>query len=295
MKQNINILIKLKFAILVFVSFVLSSCEKEFNLDLSGVDNRLVVNSIFNGDELLSLTLTKSMPPQGVQDIVELKNAKVSLFENGTFVEFMSYLKTPDDVIGSFYSNTKPELGYTYKVEVETKEFGKATTQSVLPQKVEIISDTALWVKWIEDVDSAFSIRFYFEIEFNDPQEENFYFITASAPVYSVDAIDNTRQFHAWQYAEILSTDLPGQELYLNNSLLFKDVTFNASLKKLQEQQQCIVFPTLLFMKKKKNLLYSTKVSYTLSYIRSLKMPINIAQVLPKKLQHKMMFILSHQ
>lgn len=231
--QNKNTLMKLKLITIILAGLLMSSCEKEFILDLPGADNIIVVNSIFNGDENLSLTLTKSMLPQQNQNVVELKNADVSLFKDGTFVEKLSYSKLPDDEVGRFYSSTIPIIGSTYKVEVETDKMGKAVSQSVLPQKVDIVSDTAVWVKWITNEDSAFTIRFYFEIEFNDPQDENFYFITASAPVYKVDAINNTRQFQALQYAEILTRDLPTHEVYVNNALLFKDVAFNATLKKI--------------------------------------------------------------
>jgi hypothetical protein len=222
---------KLKLVTILLSGLLMSSCEKEFILDLPGAENIIVVNSFFNSDEELSLTVTKSMLPQQNQTVVELENSKVSLFTNGAFVEDLIYYKAPDDVIGSFYSNTKPVPGQTYKVEVETNDMGKAISQSVLPQKVDIVSDTAIWLKWISNEDSSFTIRYYFEIEFNDPQGENYYFITASVPVYKEDTINNTRQFEAWQYAEILSGDLPLHEIYLNNALLFKDVTFNATLK----------------------------------------------------------------
>ena len=233
MKQNKSILIKLKLVVSILAGLLISSCEKEFILDLQGSDNIMVVNSFFNGDEPLSLSLTKSMLPQESQNIVELKKAKVSLFKDGTFVEDMKYLKASGDTLGRFYSVIMPVIGSTYKVEVETEKKGKASSQSVLPPKVDIVSDTAVWVKWVNDEDSARVIRFYFEIEFNDPQERNFYFITASAPIYKVDITNNTSQFYSWQFAEILSADLPAHELYLNNALLFKDVSFNATHKKI--------------------------------------------------------------
>jgi len=221
------------FATLFLVNMFILSCEEEFILDQSVVDNRVVVNSIFNDEDVLSLTVTKNMKPQQNQKIIEFKNAKVSLYKNGTFVEDMVYSKDSDDELGRFYSGITPIIGSTYKVEVETILAGKTISQSVLPQKVDIVSDSAIWVKWTTSEDSMFSIRYYFEITINDPPENNYYFITASVPVYQVDTINNTRQFQALQYAEILSGDLPTHEIYLNNALLFKDITFNATSKKI--------------------------------------------------------------
>ena len=233
MKKNNNMLKYFHFATLFLVNMFMLSCEKEFLLDQSVVDNRVVVNSIFNDEDVLSLTVTKNMKPQQNQKIIEFKNAKVSLYKNGTFVEDMVYSKDSDDELGRFYSGITPIIGSTYKVEVETILTGKAISQSVLPPKVDIVSDSAIWVKWTTSEDSMFSIRYYFEITINDPPENNYYFITASVPVYQVDTINNTRQFQALQYAEILSGDLPKHEIYLNNALLFKDVTFNATSKKI--------------------------------------------------------------
>jgi hypothetical protein len=225
--------LKINMILLVLTGLMLSSCEKEFKIDATNGDNLIVINSLFNANEPLSLSLTKSMLPQDNQNIVELKNAKVALFKDGTFLESMHYIKQPDELIGRFYSNTKPVFGSTYKVEVEDSKLGKASTQSLLPDKVDIISDTALWVKWEKEEDSSFVIRFYFEIDFIDPANENFYYITASVPVYKVDTLNNTRTFESWQYAEILSGDLPAHEIYLYNALLFKDITFNNSKKKI--------------------------------------------------------------
>ena len=97
------------------------------------------------------------MPPQKNQVVVELKNAKVSLFENNNFVEELTYLKMPNDSIGRFISNTTPVIGATYRIEAETPEEDikqKVSTQSVLPERIEIVSDTAVWLKWTTEKDS---------------------------------------------------------------------------------------------------------------------------------------------
>ncbi|MCK5137380.1 MAG: DUF4249 domain-containing protein [Bacteroidales bacterium] len=225
MKQN--------FAIALLASLLFSSCDKLFVIDIPDADQLVVVNSFFNGDEELSLTVTKSMQPQQNEEVVELKDAIVALFRDNTFVENLSYYKSPVDSLGRFYSSTIPVSGSTYKVEVEAEHQSKVITQSELPSMVDIVMDKAIWVKWITAEDSAFTIRYFFEIAFNDPPEDNFYYITASVPVYKLDTINNTSRFEAWQYAEIVTGELPNHELYINNALLFKDANFNASLKKI--------------------------------------------------------------
>jgi hypothetical protein len=236
MKLKNKIVTIFKIAIVFIAATFVSSCDEEFIVEIDDTSNLIVVNSFFNGDEELSVTVTKSMPPQKNQVVVELKNAKVSLFENNNFVEELTYLKTPNDSIGRFISNTTPVIGATYRIEAETPEEDikqKVSTQSVLPERIEIVSDTAVWLKWTTEKDSTFLIRFYFEITFNDPPADNYYYITAAAPVYEMDTINNTREFCFWEYAEILTGELPGHELYINNALLFKDATFNSTTKKI--------------------------------------------------------------
>ena len=236
MKPNNKIIAILKTTIVLLVAVFLLSCDEEFIVEMDNTTNMIVVNSFFNSTDKLSVTVTKSMPPQKNKNVVELENAKVLLYKNDNFVEELTYLKTSEDTVGRFISGTIPVAGATYRIEAETPEEDirqKVTTQSVLPEKVEIVSDTALWLKWITEEDTAFVIRFYFEITFNDPPADNYYYITAAAPVYELDTINNTREFFCWEYAEILTGELPGNELYINNALLFKDATFNSTAKKI--------------------------------------------------------------
>lgn len=226
-------LVKMKIVVLFMFVFLFFSCEKEFVLDLKGEDKIIVLNSFFNGDEPLSVSVTKSMLPQNSQTVEELKNARVSLFRDGIFVENMIYHKADEDVIGHYYSNTIPTVGGSYEVEVEVENMGKVKSGSILPEKVAIIADTVLWVNWFTPEDSSFSVRYNFEISFNDPQGDNYYYFTASLPVYKVDTMNHTREFDSWQYAELLTSDLPNHEIYSNNALLFKDITFDGSLKKI--------------------------------------------------------------
>ncbi len=235
MKRNSKIVIKLGIVLLAAAT-IFVSCDKEFIIKTNSFTNLIVVNSLFTGQEKLSVTVTKSMHPQKRQEVIELKEAKVSLFENNVFIEELTYEKSPADSVGKFVSNTTPVPGIVYKIVTETTEDDipqKASSQSELPQKVEIVSDTAIWLKWITEEDTAFSLRFYFEIEFNDPPGNNYYYISAAAPVLKLDTTNNIREFYTWQYAEILSGELPGHQLYINNSLLFSDATFQSKKKKI--------------------------------------------------------------
>ena len=222
----------LSIKLLVVVALFNTSCEKEFILNPPESDKLIVINSIFNNSEVLSASVTETLVVQQ-NDVVELTNAKVSLFENDNFIENLVYSKKEGEEIGQFYSSIIPQLGATYKLEVENVNNKKVIAESELPSEVFLESGLATWIVWSTPEDTSFIIRYYFEIDFTDPAEDNYYYITASLPVYKKDTINNTRSFDSWQYAEILTGDLPNHQIYINNALLFKDGTFNNGYKKI--------------------------------------------------------------
>ena len=225
--------ITLQIIVVFLTGLVFYSCDKPFEFNVDDADNLIVVNSFFNSTEPLSVTVTKSMAAQNSNTITELTNAKVRLYKDGNYVEDLVYKKLPNESIGRFFSNTVPVEGSNYKVEVGDADLTSVSTQSTLPKHVDLISDSAVWVKWFTDEDTAFVTRMLFDITINDPIGENYYYLTMSFPVYEVDTINNTRTFDSWQYGEILTSDLPNHELYIRNALLFKDSYFEGQTKKI--------------------------------------------------------------
>ena len=73
------------------------------------------------------------------------------------------------------------------------------------------------------------SIRFNFSFTMDDPDVENFYFITMYMDVYKIDTISHDTNFYANQYAEILTGDFPLHQKYVQNGLIFKDNSFNGT------------------------------------------------------------------
>lgn len=215
---------------LVIVTLTIS-CKKEFIIDIASNYNIIVVNSFFTNEEKLSVTVTRSMAPQDNKNIQELSKARVSLFKDDSFLEYLTYSKLANDTIGQFQSTHIPQLNSIYRIEVANNEMKTVTGQSSIPQKVEIESDSAIWLKWINPEDSSFTIRFYFEFTIPDPIQNNYYYFTISAPVF--DTSNQTKEFMSWQYAQILTSDLPNHELYINNAILFKDLQFSSTKKKI--------------------------------------------------------------
>ncbi len=207
--------------------FCLFSCEKELKIELDDADRLIVANSVFTPEEVFRVEVTKSFSPFESIQIEELSNAKVSLYENGIFVEELIYSKDADDVIGNFSSTIIPTVEKTYLIEVEDPVLGKAKGSSHIPKKIATNNDEVKWILWGDD--NITSARYEFSFEIEDLPEENFYFLTMSFPILKLNASTNQYDFHTYQYAEINTGNLPDNQLYVKNGLLFKDEYFNGN------------------------------------------------------------------
>ncbi len=218
---------KMKYLVFVCVVFAsaLLSCEKEFVIKTEDIKNLMVVNAIFNNQESFEVEVTKSFSPYGELEVKELTNSRVSLLANGVFIEDLVYSKLPDDNLGKFCSISIPEVGEKYTIEVNNPDYKMANSKSTIPEGVNFSSENVSWTKWGED--NITSVRYNFSFTLEDPDDNNYYYLTMSFPVNKLNEETGQYEFYAFQYAEILTSDLPGHQLYLRNGLLFKDNIFN--------------------------------------------------------------------
>lgn len=214
----------LKFIIIVLASFLMS-CEKEFVINTDDADNYIVVNAIFNNQESFEVEVTKSFSPYGAFKVKELSNSTVSLLENGVFVEDLIYSKLASDSIGKFRSVSIPGIKKEYTIEVINPDFKKTKSKSAVPESINFSSENVSWTNWGEE--NYISARYNFSFTLEDPEVDNYYCLTMSFPVQKLNKETGQYEFFAHQYAEILTSDLPGHQLYLRNGLIFKDNIFN--------------------------------------------------------------------
>lgn len=212
-------------SLIIILFAILTSCEKEFDLNIEDSDKKIVINSVFNTTEPISAEITKSSSPNGIILINELENANVSLYENNSFIENLVYQKTSSDYIGKFISITIPISGKEYTIKVDEPNFKKAEAKSYVPAKIAINSETVNHIEW--GGNNSGPIRFNFSFILDDTDGLDYYFMTMYFPVLYVNPVTNDTTLHAYQYAEILTGNLPNSQLYVKNGLLFTDEIFN--------------------------------------------------------------------
>lgn len=205
----------------------LISCDKELKIELDGNDELIVVNSIFNQGEIAEVELTKSFSPYEEIKVKELSSATVSLYSDGTFIENLTYSKLTTETIGKFRTASVLNAGTNYELKVVDPNLGSASALGNIPALGVPIESPA--VTWNESWDTLNSIKFDFNLEVNDPSEENYYYLTMAVPVLKYNEILEVYEFYTWQYAEVLTGDLPNHQPYLNNGLLLNDDAFDGS------------------------------------------------------------------
>lgn len=223
-----NMLSLKHFFLLIIIG--LFSCEKELIIDVEGDNNQIVINSLFSPNQLFSASVTQSMSPLAPDLVKELNSAEVNIYENNIFKETMTYYKSPDDVVGKFYSTFKPEVGKSYSITVSSKDKETITGVDKIPEKTSVISATSTLVEW---GDSTNIIRYYFDLTIDDPVAVSYYYFNAFFPVYKKNETTGEYEFHNNQYLEIRTNDLPKYEGYINGSILFNDEGFNGTKKRI--------------------------------------------------------------
>ncbi len=209
----------------LFTTTVLMSCESDFIVENQEYINRIVVTSVFSNTDTLTAEITKTFSPFGTATVEELNSAKVSLFKEGTFVETLTYYKTPQDTLGKFVSTTIPEQGKAYSIEVIEPGLETATSESSIPAPFEVSDLSAVKIEWGEY--NTTSVRYNFKFTLHDRETTDYYYLTIAFPVIKKDEETREWHFYAYQYCEIQTGDLPLHQLYLRNGFLFEDKAFN--------------------------------------------------------------------
>jgi hypothetical protein len=188
MKNLFNILI---------ISILLFSCEKELDIDLPYDGDKLVVFGVLCPDKIITIKLTKTVPPTGLNELGEgVNNAIVKLFEEGKMVEILKYTSKGDYVSPS---NFMPKVGKKYYIEAKAEGFPEITSEpEIIPSKVQSIDFT-----FGEDITSPVSAgtpakRLVLEFD-DDISETDFYAIipevSSKDRILVVNAFNLARNF----------------------------------------------------------------------------------------------------
>jgi len=167
--------------VFILMPFLHSACESVLFIELEESDKLIVLNGAISSDSLISVQVSRTRHILDNAPVEPLENAKVSLYQNGSLLQELTYTEN-----GSFVSTDFiPSIGYDYTIEVENTAYEPVTASSGIPKVVPIeLFDT---VSINRDDGDPYSYSSYndvlqFDLTLEDPPGvENFYMVSAEA------------------------------------------------------------------------------------------------------------------
>ncbi len=127
----------LKYFACYILVLVLISCDKEITLDIPDLDSVLVVNGYVSPEQGAIVDISHSIKDITKDSIIALDDAKVSLYEDGIYVEDLEHtiLGDPQSVQRAYYTNANVKIkeGREYRLEVEHRDYENVEATTRIP------------------------------------------------------------------------------------------------------------------------------------------------------------------
>lgn len=222
----------MKYFFLLLLIALLAGCEKTVNIDLPKETPKLVVNSYFTPDSVVSVQVSTSYSVLARPVLNGVTDAVVKLFEEGREV---ATLKQDTSLKFVYVSDSKKliQAGKKYAVSVTAPPYQTATAQSFVPFGVKINKATITESAGVSVDGGAYNLL---RLEISDPANtENYYGIKVKKQYYKMVRNNQTgRQDTLWgeSIANVflepsINSVNPGKEL------LYSDKLFNGQLTNL--------------------------------------------------------------
>ena len=220
--------------LILFITLLLvTSCEKDFNINPQNTGNDLVINSLFNNGSPITVYVSKSYPVGSINNyMTAIPDAKIELYENNILKEIMPYVPSDTQALfGAYVSNTIPQVGKSYTIKVSDKNYLSATATDTIPMPTQII--TSAIEKYATSGPGPRG-KMYMVFK-DDPAVQNYYRINAWAfgQLRTISSGDTT---YSYQYEAIepYATNEVSDTVRDGYFLLFSDKGFNGQEKNLE-------------------------------------------------------------
>lgn len=163
----------LRLSVLLFI-FLIQSCSKEVELDLSVDSPKLVLNCLLTPQKPVSVNLSSS---SSVLETIfpEIEDAQITLFENGQFVANLTHVSE-----GDYQTDFKPKAGMIYTITAEAAGFKPVTAMDSMPLHRPVIYDYSFNYPGKVVGESIYG-RITIRISDQEPEKINYYEITFSS------------------------------------------------------------------------------------------------------------------
>jgi len=133
MIKNKNAFLCYSFSFLLLTFY---ACENEFELEIPE-QNKLIILSNFNQDSIINLVLGVPVGDSN-GSIIYPNNARIELFENGNYVENLTYVASFPGFVSTYQSSIIPKANSRYKIIATYEDRPEAKAENVIPERAKI-------------------------------------------------------------------------------------------------------------------------------------------------------------
>jgi hypothetical protein len=181
-----------RYLLIILFVFTITSCEKTYEIPIPDEADKVVLNLLMNRDSAMLARVSLSGRMNGSQDMRQLTNATVNLYENGTFKETLA----PDLIHDRIYyrSKTIPRSGATYRVTAAVQGYTEVSGSDHIPDTVKI-GEIKMTVSQLNSWQGKTTISVQLH---DDPAIQNYYRFR----IYQINEWVNGNGSRGWQRIE---------------------------------------------------------------------------------------------
>jgi hypothetical protein len=205
---------------------LLTSCEKNVDVNLPKETPKLVINSFFTPDSSINVQVTTSQSVLERPFVSGVPDAEVILFEEG---QQIATLKLDTSVKFVYTSDNKKliQAGKKYAVSVSSPLYGTVTAQSFVPPPVKISNATITEAAGVTVDGTSYNLL---KLQVTDPADaENYYGVKVKSVHYKIIRNNQTGNQDTLWGESLLNLFLEPSVSSLNagRELLYSDKLFN--------------------------------------------------------------------
>jgi len=212
--------------LIIIASVLFFSCEKDVDIDIPDKGRKIVVNSVFDNDFPIELTLHRSLYILDNGQFRVISDAGVYLYENDLIKDTLKEAETK----GLYISSVYPKPGFKYKIKVnDNNEI--VDSECTMPQVISIANiDT-------QSITREGEKYLRLSIQINDePGVKNYYRAGIVREGWFYNNEENYEDMYYFMYYETtdlsVSDNYDGTKLFTDNLFDGKVYTFNMDIHK---------------------------------------------------------------
>lgn len=161
---------KIQYLLLISLSILFTSCEKELDIDLPDASTQLVINSKVFQDSVFRVNVYRTaLVNENRKNLWYIDSAKVSLYGNGAFIENLQL-----EELGLYTGQQRVKPHTNYEIKTEVDGFRTAVTKTKTLDRVEILHLDSLGTS----IDPKTKATIYtFAVRFKDNKETKDYYM----------------------------------------------------------------------------------------------------------------------